>query len=85
MIEDIKLEALKAVEHNRIVFLDELDKIASRSDIQGTPMFLAKGYSVICYHWLREPLCRQVRDDQNRSHLVHCFWRLSYQAIGLDT
>lgn len=33
--EDIKLEALKAVEHNGIVFLDELDKIASRSDMQG--------------------------------------------------
>ncbi|WP_374344391.1 ATP-dependent protease ATPase subunit HslU [Azonexus sp.] len=33
--EDVKLEAVKAVEQNGIVFLDELDKIASRSDVQG--------------------------------------------------
>ena len=33
--EDIKQEAVKAVEQNGIVFLDELDKIASRSDMQG--------------------------------------------------
>lgn len=33
--EDVKLEAVKAVEQNGIVFLDELDKIASRSDMQG--------------------------------------------------
>ncbi len=33
--DDIKLEAVKAVEQNGIVFLDELDKIASRSETQG--------------------------------------------------
>jgi ATP-dependent HslUV protease ATP-binding subunit HslU len=33
--DDVKLEAVKAVEQNGIVFLDELDKIASRSDMQG--------------------------------------------------
>jgi ATP-dependent HslUV protease ATP-binding subunit HslU len=33
--EDVKLEAVRAVEQNGIVFLDELDKIASRSDMQG--------------------------------------------------
>ena len=33
--EDVKLEAVKAVEQNGIVFLDELDKIASRSDSHG--------------------------------------------------
>jgi ATP-dependent HslUV protease ATP-binding subunit HslU len=33
--EDVKLEAVKAVEQNGIVFLDELDKIASRSDAHG--------------------------------------------------
>jgi ATP-dependent HslUV protease ATP-binding subunit HslU len=33
--EDVKLEAVKAVEQNGIVFLDELDKIASRSETQG--------------------------------------------------
>jgi ATP-dependent HslUV protease ATP-binding subunit HslU len=33
--EEIKLEALKAVEQNGIVFLDELDKIASRADSHG--------------------------------------------------
>ena len=33
--EEVKLEAVKAVEQNGIVFLDELDKIASRSDSHG--------------------------------------------------
>ena len=33
--EDVKQEAVKAVEQNGIVFLDELDKIASRSEMQG--------------------------------------------------
>ncbi|MDP3438154.1 MAG: ATP-dependent protease ATPase subunit HslU, partial [Azonexus sp.] len=33
--EEVKLEAVKAVEQNGIVFLDELDKIASRSEMQG--------------------------------------------------
>jgi len=33
--EDVKLEAAKAVEQNGIVFLDELDKIASRSEMHG--------------------------------------------------
>ena len=33
--DDIKAKALAAVEQNGIVFLDEIDKIASRSDLQG--------------------------------------------------
>ena len=33
--EDTKLDALKNVEQNGIVFLDEIDKIATRSDLQG--------------------------------------------------
>jgi len=33
--EDTKLEALKNVEQNGIVFLDEIDKIATRSEMQG--------------------------------------------------
>ncbi|MBS1158183.1 MAG: Heat shock protein HslU [Proteobacteria bacterium] len=33
--EEVKLEAVTAVEQNGIVFLDELDKIASRSEMQG--------------------------------------------------
>ena len=34
--EELKTEALRAVEQNGIVFLDEIDKIAARSDTQGT-------------------------------------------------
>lgn len=33
--EDIKTRALQSVEQNGIVFLDEIDKIASRSEMQG--------------------------------------------------
>ena len=33
--EEVKLDALKNVEQNGIVFLDEIDKIASRSEAQG--------------------------------------------------
>ena len=33
--EDVKLEAVKAVEQNGIVFLDEIDKVTGRSDTQG--------------------------------------------------
>jgi ATP-dependent HslUV protease ATP-binding subunit HslU len=33
--DEIKLEAVKSVEQNGIVFLDEIDKIASRSETQG--------------------------------------------------
>ncbi|WP_303784459.1 ATP-dependent protease ATPase subunit HslU [Azovibrio restrictus] len=33
--EEVKLEALKNVEQNGIVFLDEIDKVASRSNAQG--------------------------------------------------
>ncbi|MDR2451312.1 MAG: ATP-dependent protease ATPase subunit HslU [Candidatus Accumulibacter sp.] len=33
--EDVKLDAVKNVEQNGIVFLDEIDKITSRSDLQG--------------------------------------------------
>jgi ATP-dependent HslUV protease ATP-binding subunit HslU len=33
--EDVKLDAVRNVEQNGIVFLDEIDKITSRSDLQG--------------------------------------------------
>ncbi|MBL8445254.1 MAG: ATP-dependent protease ATPase subunit HslU [Zoogloeaceae bacterium] len=33
--EEVKTEAVRAVEQNGIVFLDEIDKIAARSDMQG--------------------------------------------------
>ena len=33
--EEVKLEAVRNVEQNGIVFLDEIDKITSRSDVQG--------------------------------------------------
>ncbi|MHB1374651.1 MAG: ATP-dependent protease ATPase subunit HslU [Thauera sp.] len=33
--EEVKLEAVRSVEQNGIVFLDEVDKIAARSDVHG--------------------------------------------------
>lgn len=35
-VEDVKLMAMRNVEQNGIVFLDEIDKIASRSEVQGS-------------------------------------------------
>ena len=40
-------EAIRAVEDDGIVFLDEIDKIASRSDIRGAPVS-ARACSAIC-------------------------------------
>jgi hypothetical protein len=80
--EEVKLEAVRAVEQNGIVFLDEVDKIAARTDAHGADVsrqgvqrdLLAAGRGHDDLH--------QVRHDQDRSHPVHRQRRLSpVQAV----
>jgi ATP-dependent HslUV protease ATP-binding subunit HslU len=67
----VKQEAVLAVEQNGIVFLDEIDKIATRSDSGGADVSrqgvqrdllpLVEGHDGV----------HQVRHDQDRPHPVH--------------
>ena len=49
--DDLKLQALTNVEQNGIVFLDEIDKITSRSGNRRAPMFRARACSATCCRW----------------------------------
>ena len=51
--EDLKLRAIEMVEQHGIVFLDELDKVTSRSDHQGGRMSRARACSGTCCRWWR--------------------------------
>jgi hypothetical protein len=84
--EEVKAEALKNVEQNGIVFLDEIDKIASRSEAHGAEVsrqgvqrdLLAAGGGHHGQH--------QVRHDQDRPHPVHRQRRLPPgQALRPDS
>ena len=49
--EEVKAHALQNVEQNGIVFLDEIDKIASRSRSRAAPTSRARACSAICCRW----------------------------------
>ena len=53
--EELKLEALANVEQNGIVFLDEIDKIASRAGDRRAPTCRARACSATCCRWSKAP------------------------------
>lgn len=50
--EELKLRAVQNVEQNGIVFLDEIDKITSRSETSGADVS-RQGFSETCCRWSR--------------------------------
>ena len=66
--EEVKLDAVKNVEQNGIVFLDEIDKIASRSDAHGADVS-RQGVQRDLLPLVRSTtVVDRVRHDQDRSH-----------------
>ena len=82
--DDIKSKALAAAEQNGIVFLDEMDKVASRA------LGDARRRRVAARRAARPAADRrrhdggdQIRDGQDRSHPVHRIGRLSpVETVG---
>jgi ATP-dependent HslUV protease ATP-binding subunit HslU len=62
--EELKIQALQNVEQNGIVFLDEIDKITSRSEGAGADVSRHHGF-------------HQVWHDKDRPCVVHCQRRIS--------
>ena len=69
--DDIKAKALASAEQNGIVFLDEIDKIASRSDMHGADVSRQGVQRDLLPHRRGHDGRDQVRHGQDRSHPVH--------------
>jgi ATP-dependent protease HslVU (ClpYQ) ATPase subunit len=82
--EELKQDAIRNVEQNGIVFLDEIDKIASRSETGGAEVSRA-GVQRDLLPLVEADGQYQIWHDQNRSYSVHCFRCLpSCQTVGSD-
>ena len=49
--DEVKARALANAEQNGIVFIDEIDKVTSRSETQGAPTSRARACSATCCRW----------------------------------
>ena len=84
---EIKQDAIKQVEQNGIVFIDEIDKVASRSNAGGADVS-REGVQRIFSHWLKvQPLILNMAQSKliifYLLHLVH-FTCLSPQILYLN-
>jgi len=70
--DEIKIQALKNVEENGIVFIDELDKVARRTDTAGADVSREPAAARRGLHGFNK-----IRHDQDRSHPVYRLRRLS--------
>ena len=83
--EELRAEALKNVEQNGIVFLDEIDKVTSRSEGQGGADVARRRAARPAAVGGRHHRVHQVRHGQDRPHPVHRLRRLPVvQAVGPD-
>ena len=83
--EETKIRAIANVEQNGIVFIDEIDKIASRSEVHRRRRLARRCAARSVAAGRRHHHFHQVRHDQDRSHLVHRLWRVpSGQTSGFD-
>jgi ATP-dependent HslUV protease ATP-binding subunit HslU len=84
--EEVKAEALKNVEQNGIVFLDEIDKIATRSRGRRRRCLAPGRAARLAAAGGRHHGQHQVRHDQDRPHPVHRQRRVSPgQALRPDS
>ena len=75
--EEVKAKAVQNVEQNGIVFLDEIDKIASRNEAGGGEVSRAGRAARSAAARRRHHDQHQVRHDEDRSHPVHRERRVS--------
>ena len=83
--DELKIGAVHNVEQNGIVFIDEIDKIASRQETRGADVSRQGVQRDLLPLGRRHHGVDQIRHDQDRPYPVHRERRLSLgQAVRSD-